>query len=246
MPNAVVADSEGTEGNKRISCLRSRIFRSRIGRAVFLSSAFLSVIGTGTLQVRTEESVSSAGNVSASESSLPLADRIAERLRFVPEGPRTSRLSRENRIVTTAESEVSAFADGIRDIVSGYPIEEMAEEIARYDREVAALIVGIAKKESDWGRRSPSDAEGDCFNYWGYKGVGGRGTATGYACFGSRKEAVRAVGGRIGELVAAREASDPERLVVWKCGSSCAGHDPEGVRKWIADVRLYYEKVMRG
>src|SRR3989338_8099810 len=68
----------------------------------------------------------------------------------------------------------------IREMVAGYPVERMVPAIAEYDRGVAALIVGIAKKESDWGRRSPRDMNGDdCFNYWGYKGAGSRGGGVG-------------------------------------------------------------------
>jgi hypothetical protein len=134
----------------------------------------------------------------------------------------------------------------IRSVVSGYPIEVMTPSIASYGREIAALLVGIAKKESSWGEHVPLDSEGkDCFNYWGYKGAGTRGTAMGHGCFGSPEEAVRTVGNRLVELVALRRTSDPRNMIVWKCGSSCAGHSPESVRKWIADVSLYYGKIAR-
>lgn len=241
-----MADSEGTEGDKREQHSYPRIFRSRIVRAVFLSSVFLPAVAVTALHPRYGETSPAPDEAAVPASPLPVADRMADAFRFIPDMPKETRLSRENRSDDPDDSAEAVLAGGIRGIVSGYPIEAMADDIAHFDREVAALIVGIAKKESDWGRRSPRDASGDCFNYWGYKGSGGRGSAMGYACFDSRGEAVRAVGGRIAELVAARQASDPERLVVWKCGSSCAGHDPEGVRKWIADVRHYYEKVMRG
>jgi hypothetical protein len=133
----------------------------------------------------------------------------------------------------------------IRTLVSGYPIEAMVPTIAAYDREIAGLIVGIAKKESDWGKHVPRDAAGDCFNYWGYKGAGARGTAMGYACFGSPVEAAQIVGDRIAELVAKRQASTPEKLIVWKCGNTCAGHSPESVRSWISGVRVYYDRIAR-
>jgi len=128
-------------------------------------------------------------------------------------------------------------------LVSGYPIENMAPFSAKYDREVAGLIVGIAKKESDWGLHVPTRDGQDCYNYWGYKGVGSRGTSIGYGCFGTPEEAVKAVGDRLTELVSQRQASSPEKLVVWKCGSSCAGDSPENVRKWISDVRVYYDRL---
>lgn len=132
----------------------------------------------------------------------------------------------------------------IQELTSGYPLQIMAPTIAEYDRSVAALIVGIAKKESDWGKHVPRTPDGaDCFNYWGFKGAGSRGVAMGHGCFGSPEEAVHAVGHRIIELVAKRMTSEPKNMVVWKCGSSCATHSPESVRKWIADVDLYYQKI---
>ncbi len=134
----------------------------------------------------------------------------------------------------------------IKELSAGYPLEKMASAIARYDREVAALIVGIAKKESNWGKRSPRAEDGsDCFNYWGWKGAGSRGIAMGHGCFGNPEEAVQAVGDRLTELVKLRETSDPKNLVVWKCGSSCATHSKESVRKWISDVDLYYKKIAK-
>jgi len=134
------------------------------------------------------------------------------------------------------------FAQEIREITSDYPIEEMAPYIAKYDEKVAALIVGIAKKESDWGKHSPSKNGQTCYNYWGYKGYGSNGLALGYGCFGTPEEAVNAIGGRIEELVN-KKIDTPQKMVVWKCGSSCAGHDPQGVNKWISDVAIYYNKI---
>jgi hypothetical protein len=149
------------------------------------------------------------------------------------------------REVFVAEDRIGLEAE-IRVLVSGYPIETMAPFIASYDREIAALLVGIAKKESNWGKRVPLDnARKDCFNYWGYKGAGSRGIGMGHGCFGSPEEAVSMVGNRLAELVAIRNTSDPANMIIWKCGSSCAGHSPESVRKWIADVNLYYRKLTR-
>lgn len=132
----------------------------------------------------------------------------------------------------------------IRELAAGYPLEVMAPAIAEYDRDVAALIVGIAKKESNWGKRVPVDAAGkDCFNYWGFKGAGTRGVAMGHGCFGSPEEAVHAVGNRIAQLVDIKKTSEPKNMIIWKCGSSCATHSPESVRKWISDVDIYYRKI---
>jgi hypothetical protein len=132
----------------------------------------------------------------------------------------------------------------IRKMTAGYPVEAMAPAIAKYDREVAGLIVGIAKKESNWGKRVPLDASGaDCFNYWGYKGAGTRGVAMGHGCFGSPEEAVETVGNRLAKLVELRQTSEPKNMIIWKCGSSCKGHSDESVQKWITDVSLYYDRI---
>jgi len=32
-------------------------------------------------------------------------------------------------------------------------------------------------------------------------------------------------------------------MISWKCGSSCAGHGAENVRKWIADVGVNFYKL---
>ncbi len=126
-------------------------------------------------------------------------------------------------------------------MTAGYPIEAMSTAIARYNREVAALLVGIAKKESNWGKRVPrSDDGADCFNYWGFKGAGSRGIAMGHGCFGTPEEAVEKVGNRIAELVRLRSTSEPKNFTIWKCGSSCATHSDESVRKWVSDVDHYY------
>ncbi|OGI21846.1 MAG: hypothetical protein A2808_02785 [Candidatus Moranbacteria bacterium RIFCSPHIGHO2_01_FULL_55_24] len=141
------------------------------------------------------------------------------------------------------QAEGKELGNTIREIVAGYPMEEMVPAITEYDREVAGLIVGIAKKESNWGKRVPTKNGQDCFNYWGYKGAGSRGTAMGHGCFGSPEEAVQAIGNRLEELVALRKGSDPAKMVVWKCGSSCASHSDASVKKWISDVNLYYRQI---
>ncbi len=148
----------------------------------------------------------------------------------------------EEHLKNTSEKE---FETELRTFVAGYPIEAMVPAIAKYDRNIAALIVGIAKKESDWGKHVPVDAAGnDCFNYWGYKGAGARGIEMGHGCFGTSEEAVQAVGDRIVELSTLR-TTEPEKMVIWKCGSSCAWDNPDNVKKWIADVHIYYDKIAR-
>lgn len=133
----------------------------------------------------------------------------------------------------------------IRGLVSGYPIEAMVPVIAKFDRPIAALLVGIAKKESDWGNHAPSLSGEDCRNYWGLKGSGSRGTSMGYACFSSPEEAAKATGDRIADLVGKRQTSDPGQLTAWKCGSSCDGFSPESVQSWISGVRTYYDRIAK-
>lgn len=127
-------------------------------------------------------------------------------------------------------------------LVENYPIEKMVPFIAKYDRKVSAFVVGIAKKESDWGKRAPSKNGETCYNYWGYKGAGARGTAMGYACFGNPEEAVKAAAGRI-EYFVNKKLDTPGKLVIWKCGRSCAWDNPANVAKWIADVSVYYNQI---
>lgn len=132
----------------------------------------------------------------------------------------------------------------LNQMVGNAPIKEMIPSILKLDQRVAAFLIGIAKKESDWGRHAPSQSGKTCYNYWGYKGRGSRGSSTGYACFGSPEEAVGTVGKRIESLVS-KNVNEPRKFVVWKCGSSCAGHDSGSVQKWISDVSLYFNKVMQ-
>lgn len=129
-------------------------------------------------------------------------------------------------------------------LVGEAPIKEMVPAILKLDDKVGAFVVGIAKKESDWGKRAPSKEGKTCYNYWGYKGAGSRGTSMGYACFENSEEAVETIGKRIETLVS-KNINEPRKFVVWKCGSSCAGHDPGAVEKWISDVNLYFGKVMK-
>ncbi|MEP7162466.1 MAG: hypothetical protein ABI747_01745 [Candidatus Moraniibacteriota bacterium] len=144
----------------------------------------------------------------------------------------------------TATPTSPGLASELKEIVSGFPIEEMVPAISTFDREIAGLIVGIGKKESNWGKRTPKLAGEECFNFWGYRGAGDRGlTPDGYGCWATPAAAVETIGKRLGELRTLRSSGTPERMVVWKCGSSCATHSPESVRKWIADVNLYYWEI---
>jgi hypothetical protein len=133
------------------------------------------------------------------------------------------------------------FKNKLLNLVGDAPIKDMVPDIAKEDTDVAAYLVGIAKKESSWGLASPSKDGKTCYNYWGYKGSGSRGTGMGYSCFGSPQEAVETVGGRIGNLIN-QGLKTPSQMVVWKCGGSCAGDD--GAQSWIGAVSTYYQKVL--
>ena len=126
-------------------------------------------------------------------------------------------------------------------MVAGHPIEEMASYISKRDKRVASFLVAIAKKESDWGKHSPLKFGQNCYNYWGYRGTYNQ-TESGYSCFDNPEQAIRVVGDKIESLLA-QQVNTAERMIVWKCGRNCAGHDPAGVAKWISDVALYYVKM---
>jgi len=136
------------------------------------------------------------------------------------------------------------FEREIQKIVAGSPMEKMVPLIARQDRRVAAFLVGIAKKESNFGRRVPVLNGQDCFNYWGYRGIRPRMGTGGHTCFDSPEDAVYTVAKRIEELVKA-DINTPSEMVIWKCGSSCEHHSMESVKKWISDVNIYYQEIMK-
>ncbi|HBB36751.1 MAG: hypothetical protein UX02_C0001G0119 [Candidatus Moranbacteria bacterium GW2011_GWC1_45_18] len=130
----------------------------------------------------------------------------------------------------------------IRKMAKGYPIEEMAPFIAGKNKKVAAFLVAIAKKESNWGVHSPKKQGKNCFNYWGYRGPENP-TASGYSCFSSPRQAVNVVGKRINSLVS-QKVDTPREMVMWKCGDACTRSGARGEAKWVRDVGFYYDKVL--
>lgn len=147
-------------------------------------------------------------------------------------------------VVATTNTRQVILENKVHNLVSGYPIAEMTGVIAKQNKTTAAFLVGIAKKESNWGKRVPRAEDGsDCYNYWGYRGAGSRGIAMGHGCFGSPEEAVNVVGGRIDTLVNEYHFKTAAEMVVWKCGWSCDGHSNQSVKKWIADVGFYKQKI---
>jgi hypothetical protein len=136
------------------------------------------------------------------------------------------------------------YQAGVRNLVKGYPIEEMLPYIFEKDRVTAAFLIGIAKKESNWGKRRPVLDGQDCFNYWGYRGQRRLMGSGGHTCFNSRKDAVDTVAKRLENLINSERLDTPAKLIVWKCGFSCEGHGRESVEKWISDVDAYYSEMM--
>ncbi|HUD08506.1 MAG TPA: hypothetical protein VMQ48_00210, partial [Candidatus Saccharimonadales bacterium] len=61
-------------------------------------------------------------------------------------------------------NEKNVFQEKINDLVGGYPIEKMTPYISHKNKKVASFLVAIAKKESNWGRRSPKKNGKECFN----------------------------------------------------------------------------------
>lgn len=135
-----------------------------------------------------------------------------------------------------------ALEKKIKELTDGYPIERMTRYIAVEDKEVAAFIISIAKKESNWGKRTPKLNGEECYNYWGFRQKRERMGSGGHTCFDSPKDAVKAVSSRVKDLIE-KGVNTPEKMVVWKCGYNCESHNQQSVQKWINDVKLYYNKI---
>ena len=136
-----------------------------------------------------------------------------------------------------------ALKKNIAQLVSGKPMERMLDAVSARDPQTATYLVAIAKKESNLGKISPKDSAGnDCFNYWGYRGTYNQ-TASGYSCFDSPEQAVAVVGDRIQVLSQTENRDTPAKISVWKCGYDCSWDNKTAVKKWIADVGFYYDKL---
>jgi hypothetical protein len=130
----------------------------------------------------------------------------------------------------------------IRAILDGTPMEEMAPIIAKKDRTVAAFLVGIAMKESGFGRHVPVLDGKDCYNYWGYRGIRPKMGTGGHTCFNSPQDAIDTVGGRLERLVKT-DITTPDEMVLWKCGSACDQDANAG--EWIEDVNINFSKIVK-
>ncbi len=141
------------------------------------------------------------------------------------------------------EKEKEKLEKKIKKMVKGYPIEEMLPYIMTKDRTTIAFLIGIAKKESNWGKRVPVLNGSDCYNYWGYRGKRRLMGSGGHTCFNSRKDAVDTVAKRIHYLVKNKKLNTPSKMVIWKCGNACHKHSRYSVNKWISDVGIYFNQL---
>lgn len=131
----------------------------------------------------------------------------------------------------------------IEKIIDNKPMQSMIAEVAKRDRETASFLVAIAKKESNLGKFSPKDEDGnECYNYWGYRGKENT-TESGYSCFDSPEQAVAVVGDRIQYLTQVGNYDTPQKMSVWKCGFDCSWDNPVAVKKWISDVGYYHDQL---
>jgi len=134
----------------------------------------------------------------------------------------------------------------IKKMVQGYPIESMAPLIASKDPQVAAFMVGIAKKESGWGKHKPVLAGRDCFNYWGFRLQTDTMGSGGHTCFDNQKQAVNMVAARIQEMIDQEKIDTPKDMIVWKCGYGCKDEEKSASeKKWISDVGIYNDSLTR-
>lgn len=136
------------------------------------------------------------------------------------------------------------FEAAVKEMVKGYPIEKMLPYLFQQDPTVAAYYIAIAKVESNWGKRVPVYKGQDCYNYLGYRGQRKLMGSGGHTCFNSRRDAVETISKRIDELVNEYDRKTPAQMVVWKCGSSCAGHG-SSAQRWIDHVGGYLNELTK-
>ncbi len=130
----------------------------------------------------------------------------------------------------------------ILSLVGNRPIKKMAPYLAHKEKKVAVFMVSVAKQESDWGKHAPVLNGQDCYNYWGYRGKSATITHDGYSCFKTPQEAVDIVSQRFSYLIHHSNLDTPQKMIVWKCGWSCANQNSLGVHQWINNVNFYYHK----
>lgn len=155
------------------------------------------------------------------------------------------KLPLEDDIVAEKSPEQKIFEENATRLLAGHPMEKMLPYLFDIDREVAIYMIAMAKMESNWGKRSPVLNGKDCYNYWGYRAQRERMGSGGHTCFDDRLDAVQTVAKRVHALYYEYERTTPRQMLVWKCGSSCAGHSPEGVERWV-NVITQYRNALKG
>jgi hypothetical protein len=189
----------------------------------------------------------------ASAQLKPMANAGQEQIvqQIASEGPRVLGVEDEkskdfvaDAMENKKELDDAEFENRVREMVKGYPIEDMVPYIVKKDRIVASFIIAIARKESAWGEHVPTLNGQDCYNYWGYRGQRKLMGTGGHTCFNSRKDAVDTVAKRIKTLAMENGKNTPEKMVLWKCGSSCeATGGQAAANKWVSDVNIYFKKL---
>ncbi len=221
--------------------LRSAILVAMVFGAV--SAAVLSKNFGNSVFARDEKSPQGEILSQMSSNSLPESKTVLGEKISVSDDRLVDEVSSDLEEIQKAQKE-NELESKMKTMVSGYPIEEMLPYILEKDRTVAAFLIGIAKKESGWGRRVPLLHEHDCFNYWGYRGKRRLMGTGGHTCFNSPKDAVDTVSRRLEKLIYSEKINTPAKMmVVWKCGYDCSGHSSYDTKKWIQDVDLYFHKL---
>ncbi len=152
----------------------------------------------------------------------------------------------ENETITRIFFDIEQFKTEelekeILQMVKGHPIEKMVPLIANHDRTVVAFLIGIAKQESNWGKRVPVYKGQDCLNYWGYRGKNPVGSG-GHSCFASPEDAVNTVAKRLEFLVKNQNRNTPEKMILWKCGD-CSWDTRQNMQRWINAVSIYFHQL---
>jgi hypothetical protein len=229
----------GADISAGISGFRFGISSGRLAYAPLVGAMALGMVSALSLEH------SFGKGVGAEEARIVYVERVTEGSVLGTESGRSGLLDTEDLLSELAaeDPDRKEFEERVRKQVKGYPIEDMIPYIVEKDRTVAMFLVAIAKKESNWGKRVPVLEGQDCFNYWGYRGIRKMMGTGGHTCFNSRKDAVDTVGKRLETLIHKHKLDTPADLILWKCGSSCAGHSSYSVQKWISDVDLYYRKL---
>jgi hypothetical protein len=174
-----------------------------------------------------------------SEAAIDPFNRIDKGISTVTEKEKVKKTCERTDPVIKLDTE---FNKKFREAIGSRPMAEMVPFLSKLNRQTAAFLVAIAKKESDLGVHTPKKNGRECFNFWGYRGKEDT-TESGYSCFASPEQAVEIVGNRIESLLD-KKIDTPSKMVVWKCGRDCeAAGGQAAANKWIMDVAGLYNKL---